>query len=194
MGRLDVRDPVPDRLARRLLERARAELDRAHLRAEEAHAVDVGRLARHVLGAHVDDAVEPEARADGGRRHAVLARAGLGDDSRLADPARDERLAERVVDLVRAGVAEVLALQVDGLPVGEPLGAVERCRAADVIALQPFELEGEAGIVLDLTPAALELVEGRDKRLGDVAAAVRAEVAGVQRGHLAAPTKARTRS
>ena len=34
--RLDVRDPVADRLARRLLERLRPELDRPHLRAEQA--------------------------------------------------------------------------------------------------------------------------------------------------------------
>jgi hypothetical protein len=108
----------------------------------------------------------------------VLARASLGDDSPLAEPTRDESLAERVVDLVGAGVAEVLSFQVDGLPLGEPLGAVERCRAADVVALQPFELEGEAGMVLDLPPAALELVERRDERLGDVAAAVRRRARG----------------
>src|SRR4029078_1882831 len=78
VGRLDVRDPVADRLARRLLERLRPELDRAHLRAEQGHALDVLALGAHVLGAHVDDAVEPEPRADGRRRDAVLAGAGLG--------------------------------------------------------------------------------------------------------------------
>ena len=45
-----------------------------------------GRLAAHVLGAHVDDALEAEARADRRRRDAVLARAGLGDDALLAEP------------------------------------------------------------------------------------------------------------
>src|SRR5581483_7536586 len=49
MRRLDVRDPVADRLARRLLQRLRAEVDRAHLRAEQAHALDVGLLPAHVL-------------------------------------------------------------------------------------------------------------------------------------------------
>ena len=65
---------------------------------------DVQRLARHVLGAHVDDALEAEQRAGGGRRDAVLAGAGLGDDARLAHALGEQRLAERVVDLVRAGV------------------------------------------------------------------------------------------
>src|SRR5262249_36998085 len=71
--RLDVRDPVADRLARRLLERPRPELDGPHLGAEELHALDVRRLASHVLTPHVHDALEPEARADRRGRDAVLA-------------------------------------------------------------------------------------------------------------------------
>src|SRR5204862_4564707 len=76
--RLDVRDPVADRLARRLLQRPRPELDRADLRAEQAHPLDVRLLPAHVLRAHVDDALEPEPGADGRRCDAVLAGAGLG--------------------------------------------------------------------------------------------------------------------
>src|SRR4029077_15502086 len=50
-----------------------------------------------------------------GRRggHTVLARSGFGDDPGLAKPAGQERLTEGVVDLVRAGVGEVLTLQVE---------------------------------------------------------------------------------
>ena len=140
MGRLDVRDPVADRLARRLLQRLRAELDRAHLGAEQAHPLDVRRLPAHVLGAHVDDALEPEPRADGRGRDAVLARAGLGDDPLLAEPAREHRLAERVVQLVRAGVEEVLALEIEPLVRGEPLGAGQRRRAAGVVARELVQL------------------------------------------------------
>ena len=141
--RLDVRDPVADRLARRLLERLRAELDRAHLGAEQAHPLDVRPLAAHVLGAHVDDALEAEARADGRRRDAVLAGARLGDDPVLAEPAREHRLAERVVELVRAGVQQVLALEVDALAGGEPLRERERRRPAGVVAPEPVELRPE---------------------------------------------------
>ena len=61
----------------------------------------------------------------GGRRgDAVLAGAGLGDDPRLADPLGQQRLAQHVVDLVRAGVVEVLALEQDPRAagvLGEPL-------------------------------------------------------------------------
>ena len=55
----------------------------------------------------------PEQRADGGRGDAVLARAGLGDDALLAHALGKQALAERVVDLVRAGVQQVFALEVD---------------------------------------------------------------------------------
>ena len=47
--------------------------------------------------------------------------AGLGDHARLAHPPRQQRLADRIVDLVRPGVVQVLALDVD-LRSAEPIG------------------------------------------------------------------------
>ena len=115
------------------------------LRAEQLHATDVGRLALHVLGAHVDLARQAEEGARRGRGDAVLAGAGLGDDARLAHLLREQHLAERVVDLVRARVAEVLALEpeaaersavgIDG-PRQAP-GFAERRGAADVGGEEP---------------------------------------------------------
>jgi hypothetical protein len=90
--------------------KVRARLDRRHLGAQQLHPVDVRRLPADVLGAHVDDAFEPQERAGGGGGDAVLARPGLGDDPLLPHPLRQQRLAERVVDLVGAGVGEILAL------------------------------------------------------------------------------------
>ena len=185
--RLDVRDPVADRLARRLLQRLRPELDRAHLRAEQVHALDVRALAAHVLGAHVDDAVEAEARADGRGCDAVLARAGLRDDALLAEPPGEHRLAERVVQLVRAGVEQVLALEVEALAGREAVGERERRRAARVRREQVVQLRVEGVVGERGAPAGLELVERGDQRLGHVAPAV---VAVVQ--HRAASTNART--
>ena len=70
-------------------------------------------LPPHVLLAHVDHALEAQQRADRGGRHAVLAGAGLGDDAPLAHAPRKQTLAQAVVDLVRAGVQQILALEVD---------------------------------------------------------------------------------
>ena len=55
----------------------------------------------------------PKRCADRGGGHAVLARAGLRDDAGLAHAARQQDLAEHIVDLVRAGVVELVALEVD---------------------------------------------------------------------------------
>ena len=90
--------------------------DRDHLGAEDLHAEDVRRLAADVLFAHEDPALHAEERRHGGRGHAVLPGARLGDDASLAHPPGKQGLAEGVVDLVGAGVVEVFALQVDPRP------------------------------------------------------------------------------
>ncbi len=107
----DVLDPIADRSRDRLLQRPRAGCDGSDARAEELHALDVWLLAADVLHAHVDDTVEPEQGGSGGRRHAVLPGTGLGDHARLAHALGEQRLPEGVVDLVRPGVVEVLALE-----------------------------------------------------------------------------------
>src|SRR5436309_4044839 len=84
--RLDVRDPVTDRLARRLLQRPRSELDRAHLGAGQLHPLDVRRLSSHVFGAHVDGTLEAEARADGRGRDTVHTGPRLGFFLTVAAP------------------------------------------------------------------------------------------------------------
>ena len=67
--------------------------------------------------------------------HAVLAGAGFGDQPGLAHPRGQQRLADGVVDFVRAGVVEVLALEMDLRTAELPAparGVVERGGAADV--------------------------------------------------------------
>ena len=146
---LDVGHPVAHRLVERVLQRLRPGLDRHDRRAEELHAEDVLRLALDVLRAHVDDALHAEARGDRRGRDAVLAGAGLGDDARLAQALREQRLADAVVDLVRAGVVQVLALEVD-LRAAELLRpaprVVDRARPADVVLELVLELGDELGI------------------------------------------------
>ena len=61
--------------------------------------------------AHVDHAFHAETRGDGRRGDAVLAGAGFRDHARLAHACREQRLADHVVDLVRAGVIQVFALE-----------------------------------------------------------------------------------
>ena len=112
-GVVDVGHPVAHGLVEGILERPRAGLDRHDVGAQQLHAIDVGGLAPDVLAAHVDHALQAEARRHGGGGHAMLAGAGLGDDARLAHAPGEQRLADAVVDLVGAGVVEVFALEVD---------------------------------------------------------------------------------
>ena len=58
----------------------------------------------------------------------MLSGAGFGDDAALAHAARQQNLSEGVVDFVRAGVAEVFALEKDARAAGvfgEALGVIQ---------------------------------------------------------------------
>ena len=96
-----------------LLERLEAVRHGHDRGAQQLHAADVGRLLLDVDLAHVDLALEAEVGGGRGQRDAVLAGAGLGDDLLLAHVLGQQALAHAVVELVRAGVVQVLALQVD---------------------------------------------------------------------------------
>ena len=106
---LNVGDPIAHRFVQRIFERLRSRRYGDDGRAEQLHPEDVLRLALDVLGAHVHDAFHTEPRRDGRRGDAVLSGARLRDDPLLAEPARKQRLADAVVDLVRACVIQVLA-------------------------------------------------------------------------------------
>ena len=134
----------------------------------------------HVFRAHVDVALEAQQRARGRRGDAVLPGAGLGDDPPLPHAHREQRLPERVVDLVRAGVREVFALEEDARAAGRRRQAprlVDRRRPADVVLQQAVELGVERGVVARDEIGALELLDRLDERLGHEASAELAEVA-----------------
>ena len=177
---LNVGHPVAHRLVQRVLERLRPGLDRDHFGTEKLHAENVLRLAQHVLGAHVHDAFHAEARGDRRGRDTVLPRAGLGNHTRLGHAPCEQRLADAVIDLVRAGMIEILALEVD-LCAAEPFrpapGVVDRAGPADVMLELALELRDELRIAPVPSVLLTQLVERMDQRLGDEHASVRAEMA-----------------
>ena len=109
----DVGHPIAHGFADGVLEGAAAGGNAGHLGPQQAHAENIQALAAHVLRTHVDHAFEAQKGAHRSGGHAVLAGAGFGDDAALAHAARHQRLAQAVVDLVRAGVQQVFALEVD---------------------------------------------------------------------------------
>jgi hypothetical protein len=100
-------------------------------------------------------------------------------DFLLAHAFGEQALCDCVVDLVRAGVREIFALEVDlraAEASREIFGVVERRRAADVGLEQLRELGLERLVLLRLLECDGELVEGDHQRFGHEAAAVGAEV------------------
>ena len=102
--------PLAERLVDRVLEDPGTFLDGMDLGSEQLHPVDVERLPLDVVHSHEDLALESEVGRQRCGGDAVLSRAGLGDDSLLAHLLGEEALADHVVDLVRAGMVQVLPL------------------------------------------------------------------------------------
>ncbi len=110
----------------------------------------------------------------------MLSRARLGRDARLVHAHGEQSLAERVVHLVRAGVAEILALHINLRAAefcGEILAQVKRRRASDELARTILQLGAKFWIAAGLLVGALELEQRRHQSFSDVLAAELAEVA-----------------
>ena len=152
----DVGHPVAQCLVHGVLERARAGRDRHHFGAQHLHAEDVLLLARDVDLAHVDD------------------------DPRLAHAPRQQDLAEHVVDLVGAGVVELLALEIDFGAAAmrrHAFGEVERRRPADIVRQIIVHLGLERRVGPRGRVGLLEIENDRHQGLGHEPSAEQAEMA-----------------
>ena len=111
---------------------------------------------------------------------AVLARAGFGDDSLLAHATSEQNLAQAVVDLVRSGVEQVFALDVDFRAAqffAEAPGVIQRRRPACVVFQQVVEFRMERGVLFRFLIRLLDFLQRGHEDLRDVASAVRSEMA-----------------
>ena len=181
--------PVAQGVVHRVLQRAATRGDRNDLGSQQLHPEHVRCLAFDVMRAHVDHAVQPELGAHRRRRHAVLPRPGFRDDPRLSHPAREDDLPQHVVDLVRAGVVQLVALHVD---LGttqmrrQPFGEIERARPPHVMLPQPVHLGPERGVGLGEFIPRLQIKDQRHQRFTDKPPAEHAEPALLVRpGHKA---------
>ena len=176
---VNVGDPVAQRFVHRVFQGARSRLYRKHLRAQHLHADHVGLLPRDIDRAHIDHAFQSKARAQRGGGDAVLARAGLGDDALLAHAPRHHDLAEHIVDLVRAGVVQLLALEIDFCAAemfGQALGEIERRRPADIIPEIAVHFGLECRIGFGLRVSLLQIEDQRHQGFGDKTAPENAEM------------------
>ena len=109
----------------------------------------------------------------------MLASASLGDNALRAQAFGKQCLADRIVDLVRAGVREIFTLEPDvGAPaLTEPRRMRQRRRSANPLAQLALEVGLEAGFVQVIAHALLETLECGYQRLGNVATTERPEAA-----------------
>ena len=117
----------------------------------------------------------------------MLARASLRDDALLAHAHGEQCLADGVVQLVRPGVAQVLALEMDVRAtevLAQAARGIKRRRASDKGTPVARQLELELRVGLHLVPHVFELPERAHQGLRHVLPAKRAEPAvdGVSEG------------
>ena len=109
----------------------------------------------------------------------MLAGPGFGDNARFAHPPREQDLADAIVDLVRAGVQQVLALEIDfgaAQLAGEPLGKIQRRGASAEFTQIISELFQELRVVLGPGVLVLELLQRMHERLRNEAPAIGTEM------------------
>ena len=147
--------------------------------AQQFHAKHVERLAARVFFAHVNVATQTEQRGHGRRGDAVLTGARFGDEARFAHALRQQSLAQSVVDFVRAGVQQILALE-ENLRAAEMLrqafGVVKRRRSPGVIAQQFGELRAKFRIGERIAISRFEFAERDHQSFGHELSAKRAEM------------------
>ena len=175
-----VRGPVAHGLADGVLECSTARVHAGDFRPEQAHAEHVERLARHVLRAHVHFRFQPEHGGNGRDRNAVLAGAGFRDNASFLHALREQRLAYGVVDLVRAGMTQVLPLEIDpgsAQRPGELFGEVEGSRPPHVLSQTVAEFFLKIAIPANFRIDLFQFQDRRHEGLGNVLPSIFAEPA-----------------
>ena len=110
--------------------------------------------------------------------HAVLPGPGFGNDPLFAHAPGQQALPQRIVDLVRAQMIQILAFEPDpgSAQHAAEIGAVEhRARTARVMDKQIFQLPLEGSVVQSRVKSSGQFVQACLDRLGHVLAAVRTE-------------------
>ena len=110
----------------------------------------------------------------------MLSSAGLSDDPGLAHAPGEQDLAQHIIDLVRTGMVQLVALEID-LRAAEMLGQarreIERRGAAHIVPPQILHLRLECPLFLGLVIRSFEIQDQRHQGLGHETPAMQAETA-----------------
>ena len=139
MGVFDIGDPAAEGRVDRVFEDAGTVGDWLDLGSQQFHPEDIEALAFDIFFSHVNGAVHVKEGSSSGCGHSVLAGSRFRYDFFLAHPLGQQDLAQGIVNLVGAGVVEVLPLEVNlstANVVGQALSKVEGGLAADIVFQQ----------------------------------------------------------
>ncbi len=121
-----------------------------HFCPKQAHSIHVRLLPADIFLAHKDFAFHIEKGASGCRCHTMLTGAGFSDDFGFAHAPCKQCLTKNIVDLVRAGVVQLVTLEVKLCSTkmfGQPLGKIKRAWPPHIMRLVIGKFLGK-GIVL----------------------------------------------
>ena len=166
----------------RLLQGFQPMRDRHHLRAENLHPGHVGGLLGNIHLAHMNLAFQPEVGGRRGQRHAVLSRAGFGDQLLLSHVFGEKPFPHAVVELVRAGMVEVLPFEINLAgsvphPAGKPLAVVNRGRTPLKFPPDAAKFRNKLGGMTDGLIRSGNFLKSGFQLLAEITAAVLAETA-----------------
>jgi hypothetical protein len=181
VSRFDATHPIAHRFIDGVPQRAGAARNRSHLSPQQLHTRHIRRLPADIFFPHVDDAFQAEMRAGRRSANAMLSGARLGDHAAFTHAERKERLAERVVDFVCAGVVEIFSLQPNlgaAALLRKSLGKIQRRRATHVVLEKVRQLRLKRGILASFVVLDRELIERANKCLGNIASPKLAKTAG----------------
>ena len=129
---------------------------------------------------HIDDAGIAKTGTDRCGGDAVLTGPGLGNDPRLAHAAGEQDLADAVIDLVRAGMVQLVALEIDLGPaemLGQPFREIERAGPSHIVGHVAAHLGMEGRIVLGVLIGLTKVKHEGHEGLGHIAATIVAKAA-----------------
>ena len=151
-----------------------------HVGSQNLHSCHVGSLLLNVHLPHVNVALQAKVGGGGSQSHAVLSGAGFGDDLFLSHVLGKEGFSHAVVQLVGAGVVQILPL---GVKLDVPQGGGEALQVGDgggsalKFLPNPPQLRNKLPGLADGVVGIRNLLHGGLQLRGYIDAAVGAEVA-----------------
>ena len=178
MGVIDPGCPFPHGLGDRILQRRRAAGHRHHLCPQQLHSVHIQRLPPGILLPHEYHTLHVHQGSSCSSCHTMLSGTGLGDEPGLSHLLCQQSLPQHIVDLVGAGMVQILPLQINlcaTQSVGQLLCIVQPGGTVCILIQQLRQFPVECGVILVMQICLLQFYDSVHQGLRDVLSAVNAE-------------------